>query len=304
MDELQAQFAGLSRSSHAEQAAYEWAKGRMTNKGDALASLRDNARHLPAPMNQWFVSLGDESWAFVLDYARQHVNQKYRTDLYAFYEESLKGRYPFQAHSESDVALNDFREFFKVKGRAEKFFEENLQPFINGGPAGYRVRLIEGRGLAINKVMLDQLGRAYQIQQGFFADDADQPKIRFRLEPTMLDPTVSSVDFSLGEQRLVYRHGPILPVRFTWPAEVEGDRSSLVLSPLEGRPIGIEKDTGPWSLFRLLDLMAKEYHTGRDVLLLKADVGGMRANYLLSSQRSPNPFDMQVLRGFRLPEVL
>jgi len=71
-----------------------------------------------------------------------------------------------------------------------------------------------------------------------------------------------------------------------------------------GRPLGIEKNTGPWSLFRLFDLMQTEYLTGRDVLVLKADVGGLRANYLLTSQRAPNPFDTGVLRTFRLPVQL
>ena len=40
------------------------------------------------------------------------------------------------------------------------------------------------------------------------------------------------------------------------------------------------------------------------MLVLKAEVGGLRANYLLSSQRAPNPFDVGVLRGFRLPGSL
>ncbi len=50
--------------------------------------------------------------------------------------------------------------------------------------------------------------------------------------------------------------------------------------------------------------MQSEYLTGRDVRVLKADLGGLRANYLLTSQRTPNPFDMSVLRTFRLPVQL
>jgi type VI secretion system protein ImpL len=73
---------------------------------------------------------------------------------------------------------------------------------------------------------------------------------------------------------------------------------------MAGRPIGIEKNSGPWSLFRLFDLMQTEYLSGRDVLVLKADVGGLRANYLLTSQRTPSPFDMGVLRTFRMPVQL
>ncbi|WP_164319090.1 type VI secretion IcmF C-terminal domain-containing protein, partial [Pseudomonas viridiflava] len=79
---------------------------------------------------------------------------------------------------------------------------------------------------------------------------------------------------------------------------------SLVLDRMAGRPLGLEKNTGPWSLFRLFDLMQTEYLKGRDVLVLKADVGGLRANYLLTSQRTPNPFDMGTLRSFRMPGQL
>ena len=50
--------------------------------------------------------------------------------------------------------------------------------------------------------------------------------------------------------------------------------------------------------------METEAHRGRDVLMLKADVGGLRANYLLLSQRSPNPFDLTAVRNFRLPAAL
>jgi type VI secretion system protein ImpL len=50
--------------------------------------------------------------------------------------------------------------------------------------------------------------------------------------------------------------------------------------------------------------MQTEYLAGRDVLVLKAEVGGLRANYLLTSQRMPNPFDTNVLRGFRMPVQL
>ena len=50
--------------------------------------------------------------------------------------------------------------------------------------------------------------------------------------------------------------------------------------------------------------LAALVQTGRDVLVLKADVGGLRANYLLTSQRAPNPFDTGVLRTFRLPVQL
>jgi len=142
------------------------------------------------------------------------------------------------------------------------------------------------------------------IRQSFFADNPAEPQVQFKLEPYTLDPAVSRSALRFGDTTIEYRHGPIVPVSFKWPTDAEDGRASLVLDKMVGRPLGIEKNTGPWSLFRLFDLMQTEYLTGRDVLVLKADVGGLRANYLLTSQRTPNPFDMDVLRTFRMPVQL
>ena len=77
-----------------------------------------------------------------------------------------------------------------------------------------------------------------------------------------------------------------------------------MVEEIGGRRIGIEKNSGPWSMFRLLDSMEVDYHSGRDVLLLKAQFDGMPVHYLLHGQRSSNPFDVHLLRSFRLPTTL
>ena len=136
------------------------------------------------------------------------------------------------------------------------------------------------------------------------AENPNEPKVLFKLEPYSLDSSLGRADFRFGNQQMEYRHGPIVQTAFSWPAESNEGRTSLVVEELGGRKVGIEKNTGPWSLFRLLDLMSVDYHSGRDVLMLKADLGGLRANYLLHSQRSPNPFDLDQLRSFKLPATL
>ena len=202
------------------------------------------------------------------------------------------------------MAISDFREFFKAQGIADRFFDSYLRPFVNGDPGNYRMRSVDGHSLPISKAYLDQMAAALVIRQSFFAENAADPQVQFKLEPYTLDPAVSRSEFKFGDKTIEYRHGPIVPVSFKWPTDAEDGRTSLVLDKMVGRPLGIEKNTGPWSLFRLFDLMQTEYLTGRDVLVLKADVGGLRANYLLSSQRTPNPFDMGVMRTFRMPVQL
>lgn len=304
LDELQRQLASLANAGASDQAAFEMAKARMGGKRDAINQVRTAAARLPQPIGNWLALLAEDSWTLVLNDAYHFLNQRYQSELYAAYDNSLKQRYPFTAHSESDVAVADFREFFKAQGIAARFFEQYLRPFVSGSADEYRLRRVDGRGLPLSREFLLQMSRAQVIRRSFFAESPAEPQVLFKLEPYSLDSSLSRADFRFGKQQLEYRHGPIVATSFRWPAASEEDRTSLVVEELGGRRVGIEKNTGPWSLFRLLDLMDVDYHSGRDVLILKANLGGLHANYLLHSQRSPNPFDIGLLRSFKLPATL
>ena len=304
LNELQLQLSSLARASTPDQAAYELAKARMANQRDALSHLRMASARLPRPVGVWFNGLAEDAWRLVLSDAYQYLNQRYQNELYSFYGKAINKRYPFSAHSTSDVAINDFREFFKAQGIVDRFFDNYMRPFVSGAPGNYRLRSIDGQGLPLSRVYLDQMASAHMIRQSFFTGSSDEPLVQFKLEPYTLDPAVSRSEFRFGDKIMEYRHGPIVATSFKWPVEAEDGRTSLVLDRMAERPIGIEKNSGPWSLFRLLDLMQTEHLIGRDVLVLKADLGGLRANYLLTSQRMPNPFDMGALRTFRMPVQL
>ncbi|MVV47871.1 type VI secretion system membrane subunit TssM [Pseudomonas sp. PB120] len=304
LNDLQLQLASLARASAPEHAAFEMAKIRMSGQRDALSNLRNASNRLPRPINAWFNVLAEDTWRLVLNDSYRYLNQRYQSELYSFYGKAINKRYPFSAHSTSDVAISDFREFFKVQGIADRFFDHYMRPFVSGDPGNYRLRSIDGHSLPISRVYLDQMTAVQVIRQSFFSINTAEPQVQFKLEPYTLDPAVSRSEFKFGDKTIEYRHGPIVPVSFEWPTDAEDGRTSLVMDKMVGRPIGIEKNSGPWSLFRLFDLMQTEYLSGRDVLVLKADVGGLRANYLLASQRSPNPFDMGVLRTFRMPVQL
>ena len=123
LDELQRQLASLANAGASDQAAFEMAKARMGGKRDAINQVRTAAARLPQPIGNWLALLAEDSWTLVLNDAYHFLNQRYQSELYAAYDNSLKQRYPFTAHSESDVAVADFREFFKAQGIAERFFE-------------------------------------------------------------------------------------------------------------------------------------------------------------------------------------
>lgn len=304
LDALQLQLNGMAHASAPEQAAFEMARARMQGRPDALNQLRDSAARLPQPVANWLTLLADDSWQLVLDEAYGYLNTRYRHELYGVYKTSLLKRYPFSANSDSDVAIADFREFFKADGVADTFVERYLKAFVSDGDGRYRLRLLNGQGLPLSADFLAQMNRTQVIRRSFFAENPAEPLVRFRLEPFALDYSLNRADFQFGGQQLEYRHGPIVASAFRWPADGASERSSLVLEEQGGRRVGIEQDSGPWALFRLLDRLQVEHHSGRDVLLLKANLDGLQAKYLLHSQRSPNPFDASLLRQFRLPVSL
>ena len=305
LDELHLQLLALNRESPPEQAAFKLVKQRMEGQQPLLGNLRNAAARLPLPLKGWFEGVADDTWRHLLDGAYGHVNQRYQSEVYGFYAKAIQRRYPFEAHAGSDVALGDFQAFFNPRGAMARFYEGYLRPFINVEGNRYRLRAVDGRSLPMSRSLLEQLGKAQLIRQGFFTEDQGKWGVRFTLAPYSLDQAVSRAVLQVGDQQLEYRHGPIVPMAFRWPNETGNGRSSLVLERgADQRPLGIEKNSGDWSLFRFFDLMQSESASGRDAYLLKADLAGLRANYLLTSQRNPSPFQMAAWRTFRLPEQL
>ncbi len=304
LDELHLQLAALNRESAPEQAAFKMVKLRMEGQQPLLGHVRDAAVRLPLPLRGWFEGIADDSWRLLLNEAYGYVNQRYQSEVHGFYVKAIQRRYPFNAHASSDVALDDFQEFFKGRGVMGRFYEGYLRSFVSAEGGRYRLRGLDGRSLPLSRSLLDQLGKAQMIRQGFFSEDQGEWAVRFTLAPYSLDQAVNRAVLRIGDQQLEYRHGPIVPMTFHWPIEAGNGRSSLVLERGAARPMGIEKNSGAWSWFRLLELMQSEPASGSEAQIIKADLAGLRANYLLASQRNPSPFQMAAWRTFRLPDQL
>ncbi|WP_078742897.1 type VI secretion system membrane subunit TssM [Pseudomonas fluorescens] len=221
LDELHLQLTALNRESSPEQAAFQRVKRRMEGQQDVLGNLRDAAARLPLPLAGWFEGLADDSWRHLLEGAYTHVNGRYQSEVYGVYAKAIRQRYPFNAHGTSDVALNDFQEFFKPQGVLARFVEGYLRPFVGVDGSRYKLRGLDGNSLAINRSLLDQLTKAQTIRRSFFTEEQDELSVRFTLAPYSLDQSVSRATLRLGEKQLEYRHGPIVPMAFAWPMEAD-----------------------------------------------------------------------------------
>lgn len=305
LNDLNQKVSMLSRDSAPEQAALAWAKDRMEGQQDALSAVQNAVKRLPAPFDKWYTQIADDNWRIILASSYNYINQAYKANVYTYYNSSIRGRYPFNGKANTDVAMSDFVRFFKVGGIMDSFYESNLKPFVSTNGSYYQVKTIDGRGLPISSASLAQFRVVRVIQGGLFSENPEHPTVSFKLEPHFLEVTLSRVILQIGDQKIEYRHGPILSNRFTWPTE-NADTSvvSEKFEDLSGNRTLYQTEPGAWSLFRFIDQMEISYASGRDVMILKTNVDGKYANYLLSTQRSPNPFDVKIYRAFALRDNL
>ncbi|MGF1807247.1 hypothetical protein L4C31_18580, partial [Aliivibrio sifiae] len=97
-------------------------------------------------------------------------------------------------------------------------------------------------------------------------------------------------------------HGPIQKKRFTWPITNQRQYVSFVLQDLSGTKVVNQQNSGPWAFFRVLDKFSVNKYRGNDVIKLDLENKGMKAKYLIYSDRTPNPFNRKILTNFYLPK--
>ena len=102
----------------------------------------------------------------------------------------------------------------------------------------------------------------------------------------------------------MYQHGPIVPIDLNWPMTQGNSEASIIMQDLNGQETLLAKQSGPWSLFRLLDRCSVQTTGGEDQLKVTIENKGTQVQYLFSGSHSPNPLRRGLLTGFELPAHL
>lgn len=298
---LQTRINGISNAPDPEQAAYRLARERMSGKNDEMGRLRSAAEALPATPSGWLLQLVDQSWNLTLASSQEYIQQQYAAELWRPYRSTIAGRYPFGKRAEQEVALGDFNAFFGQGGSVDSFYQKVLRPFVGGNRNRLYAKQIDGQGLPLSGHFLNQMSRAYFIQQAFFSESGNQAQLQFKLEPLALSSSLLKAELKVDGNQLVYEHGPILGKQFTWPSTASSNRASIALHNLSGDNVLSQHSTGTWSLFRLLDQFEISQYDGNNVLKATLHKDGFNAQYLLASRHSPNPLNRQILIAFGFP---
>jgi type VI secretion system protein ImpL len=146
--------------------------------------------------------------------------------------------------------------------------------------------------------------RAARIRQAFFSTGTSQPQAYFEVEPLSLGSRARQVQLEIGNQSLVYQHGPRRPMRLQWPPPA-GSSASVRFTPVDdpNTNVGLTRG-GPWALFRLIDAGRMTKTAGVDRFRLSLDVDGYEAEFDVRAESVINPLYLPELQQFRCPGTL
>ncbi|MBE0464737.1 MAG: type VI secretion system membrane subunit TssM [Halomonadaceae bacterium] len=300
--ELRDYLLDIEEAGDSGQAAFLQARDRLSLRGsDPIHNLQRIAENSPEPVASMLQSLADQSWQLIMARAISHLETLWLDAVVAPYQTQLAGRYPLVPNASSDVALNDFEDFFAPSGILDTFYQDNLKPFIEGAPE----YLVDAQGNSLlRESVLVAVERAEKIQRAYFDRDGALD-VEFALEPISLSPDKRRSVISVDGQLIEYTHSAASRVSMIWPNALRGgtdSRITLVPSQINRSPRSISRD-GAWAWFRLLDEAELSREDERNLeVRFTVDGGSMR--YRLGTNGAQNPFSRSLVAGFQLPSAL
>jgi len=307
IQQMQEFVAEVSMSPDPGKKAFEIAKARFQGGGgNPITALRAFAANQPRPVNRWLTSLADETWRVLLGAAHHHISTEWRAQVYTPYERALAGRYPLNRSTSDEMALFDFSAYFKPGGTIDLFYSDYISPFVDTR-RNWENKSVDGYSLGLSAATLKQVRKAQNIKKVLFRDNAETPQIALELKPLSMDEKHARFTLEVGEERLVYNHGPKFWKTINWSGADENKRIRVMFQDLND----VLHDTsysGPWSWFRLLDASDIEKTNRANVyrLTFKVNEATERHNIVYEAKAASvnNPIQSGWLSSFRCPESI
>ncbi len=300
IDAVYAYLLAIQEASSPGKKALQATKDRLAFKGaDPITILERVADGLPEPLNIQLSDVAKQSWQVVLVQALQELERKWDEEVYQFFEQRIKYKYPFR-NSSRDVSIKDFEAFFGENGILSTFYQDNLKIFLEDNlDALYSEDRSE---YLINIDLIKQLDKAWAIEEAFF-NGQGALHVPFSIEPTSLSGTYRRSVLNIDGQIIPYSHGSTYPIDMLWPNTLRKKaESKLIVINGQGQSQVI-RYKGPWSWFRLLRQANFKPAPGNR-LILNYHINNGVMSYVLQPGSSNNPFARDLLKYYKLPQFL
>ena len=315
IDGILAQLNGLHEFLLSELQARAQAPGPADRSAERIARgraeavrIRNLASPQPEPLKGWLLSLVTTTEGSTVKPAvagaKKQVQDAWSTGVTPQCQAALAGRYPFVRSATADVNLDDFVRILGPNGLLDKFAQEHVLPFADTSVRPWRWRPGPAGEIGLSASALRLFEQAARIREAFFAGGSGQFGVAFEVEPLTLDNRARQVVLEIGDQRILYQHGPRQPRRLQWPPAA-GSGARVTFTPIEqiGQTLTLSK-SGPWAFFHLLD--AAQVLRGSDVDRFRVTLGvqGYQAQFELRAFSVINPFALPELDQFHCPDRL
>jgi type VI secretion system protein ImpL len=272
--------------------------------GGIISKLQLETSRQPLPLKHWLQGLAEDSSRLILGGVKEQLNAIWTAEVIPFCRQAIENRYPLVRKSSSEITLEDFGHFFGPGGLMEKYFQTNLQSFVDTTQNPWRWRGTGSTGPGISAEALAQFQRAAAIKEAFFRGGSLTPAVRFELKPITMDANASQFLLDLDSQQSTYSQGPAKPTPMQWPGPKGSNQVQIQFTPpaASGRS-GLTLD-GPWAWFKLLDQseISRTHDPARLIVTFKVEERWAR--YELSASSAFNPFGFKELEQFQCPQRL
>jgi type VI secretion system protein ImpL len=218
-------------------------------------------------------------------------------------QKAVGGRYPFVVGSTNDIPLDDFGKLFAPGGMIDGFFKAQLLPFVNTSGGNWKLQSAGEVAPPIGPGELAQFQRAAAIRDLFFGTGAKDPAVRFDITPQSADNVTKQVTIDLGDQQIIYSHGPVRAATVNWPGTPRIITARLAFDPPPTTGTPVIQTSGPWALFRLFDRGTLRQTGSSDRYLLDFILGDRTASFEIRAGSVLNPLAPGLLRDFRCPAL-
>lgn len=269
---------------------------------DALLRLKRESASRSAQLAQMLKDIDSGGAALANGGERERISSMWSGEAGQFCRRAIAGRYPLVREASQEVTRDDFARFFGPGGMMDKFFNDNLRPYVEMREGAWRWRAnVDRVALNLPPQVLESFQRAAQVREAFFSSGSG-PAMHFELKLLSADPGLNQVLLEIDGQPVPF--GPVASVR---PASIQlpgargGGLVRLETVPAGGRSLRAE---GPWAWLRMMDQGALEPTAQGERYRLQFELDGRKLVYALTASSVINPFNRDMLERFRCPERL
>jgi type VI secretion system protein ImpL len=272
VDSVADQYSQVIKLEAFQEKAYKLAYNKA--KDDLFMCPTSDLSATPAVKN-WLDQACGNYRSYLVSLAKEHIVEQYKTQVYEYYQDRLRDKYPFNKKSSDDVDPNDFKKFFEPKkgGILYDFAEDYITPFKNDG--------------IFNDRFLKTLETATKNIRGSFFIEGDL-KATMSLQAQKIGDDTSMVIVGYNNSAIEFDIGRVQWSDVTWPPTSPDRRSELTAYDAKKEiQVSSEKD-GDWSLFRTLEEFCATANTkdGATSVTLNCAAKSISITILISNSRA------------------